>query len=47
MITSVQEMISTLLPNSTAETDMVIERFDEWHNPSAIDSSPTGVCICG
>jgi len=47
MITSVQEMISMLLPNSAAETHVVIERFDEWHNPQDVDAAPTGVSTCG
>ncbi len=47
MITSAKEMISMLLPNPVAETDMVIERFDEWHNPQDVNAGSATPCICG
>lgn len=47
MNTSINEMISMLLPRSAAETDMAIERFDEWHNPKDTDGAPTTTCVCG
>ncbi|HEX9337799.1 MAG TPA: hypothetical protein VF892_18025 [Pseudonocardiaceae bacterium] len=45
MPATVLEIISDLLPESTADTDLVIERFDELHNPA--DEKlliPTAVC---
>ncbi|HEX4705122.1 MAG TPA: hypothetical protein VH352_23535 [Pseudonocardiaceae bacterium] len=45
MPTTVTEIISALLPDATG-SDMVIERFDEWHNPTDANPATTGCCTC-
>ena len=56
MPTSVVEIMSTLLPaDGQQRTDLVIEQFDQWYNPSANpDSTVTACgnpslssCLCG
>jgi hypothetical protein len=42
----VLDTIVALLPDSSAETGVVVERFDEWHNPPIADIA--GGCVpCG
>ncbi|HEX9337800.1 MAG TPA: hypothetical protein VF892_18030 [Pseudonocardiaceae bacterium] len=43
MPATVLEIISDLLPDSSTDTDLVIERFDEWHNPA---NANLLACIC-